>query len=176
MSVFGIFRNWWYLVKQRIKIDVFKCTLKDFDGLFLMRPYRCHCCIWQLQRLCPSDCWHDTSECRCNGGKPKWTLCLPSVHLEYQLCTWSVHLIKKGLQLVKQGCKVPKMQILSVLSDLECFLRSWDAMQGVEVQIRVPEPRMKHLISECALKLPTAPMKCVVGKIGLQLIKEVKTW
>ena len=82
---------------------------------------------------------------------------------------------KKGLQLVKQCCKVPKMQNLSVLSDLECFLRSWDAMQGVEVQIRVLKPRMKHLITKCALKLPTASMKCAVGKTGLQLVKEVKT-
>ena len=70
---------------------------------------------------------------------------------------------------------MPKMQILSVLSDLECFLRSWDAMQGVEVPIRVLEPRMKHLITKCTLKLPTTPMKCAIGKIGLQLVKEVKT-
>ena len=33
----------------------------------------------------------------------------------------------------KKGCRVPKMKILSVLSDLKCFIRSWDAMQGVEV-------------------------------------------
>ena len=99
---------------------------------------------------------------------PKCAPKLPTVHLK---CAVG----KKGLQLVKQGCRVPKMQILSVLSDLECFLRSWDAMQGVEVQIRVLEPRMKHLITKCALKLPTTPMKCAVGKTGLQLVKEVKT-
>ena len=65
------------------------------------------------------------------------------------------------------------MQILSVLSDLECFLRSWDAMQGVEVQIRVLEPIMKHLITKCALKLPTAPMKCAVGKRSQNLIIKI---
>ena len=85
-----------------------------------------------------------------------------------------MQLIKKGLQLVKQGCRVPKMQILSVLSDLECFLRSCDAMQGVEVQIRVLEPRMKHLITKCALKLPIAYMKCAIGKRGQNLI--IKMW
>ena len=53
--------------------------------------------------------------------------------------------------------KFHKIQILSVLSDLECFVRSWDAMQGVEVQIRVLEPRMKHLITKCTLKLSSAP-------------------
>ncbi len=60
------------------------------------------------------------------------------------------------MQWVNKGVRVPKMQILSVLSDLECFLRSWDAMQGVEVKIRVIEPRMKHLINKCILKLPSS--------------------
>ena len=82
-----------------------------------------------------------------NFMPPKCAPRLPTAHLK---CAVD----KKGLQLVKQVCRVPKMQILS---DLECFLRSWDAMQGVEVQIRVLEPRMKHLITKCALKLPSAP-------------------
>ena len=61
-----------------------------------------------------------------NFMPPKCTSRLPTTHLK---CVVD----RIGLQLVKQGCGMPKLQILSVLSDLECFLRSWDAMQGVEV-------------------------------------------
>ena len=55
------------------------------------------------------------------------TKCAPRVPTAHLKCVVD----RIGLKLVKQGCGMTKMQILSDLSDLECFLRSWDAMQGV---------------------------------------------
>ena len=62
-----------------------------------------------------------------------------------------------------------KMQKMTILSDFECFPRSWDAMKPMEVQIRVLEPRMRPLITKCTLKLPPVHLKCAVGKTGQKL-------
>ena len=73
------------------------------------------------------------------------------------------------------------MQKMTVLSYFECFPRFWDAMKPMEMQIRVLESRMKPIITKCTLKLPTAPMKSVIGKIRVVVGKRgqnliIKMW